>query len=289
VQRVLRVLVPGVLVALTVLGRPAAEARQRSLSVKDVMRRVAAYADGYGERASIVVATERYTQEARTGSSADPKRRRILADFAIVKVDALRGWQGFRDVVEVDGEPLPDRDDRLVRLLLQAGGRFDEARRMSDESARFNIGAILRNFNVPTTALFFFTPDNLDRFKFKANGVDRNGAWEIAFRETSTPTLIRTPAGRSLPCTGRIWVDPADGTVLRTLLEVEGFGDDERSSARASGRVDVTYQYVSALGMWLPVTMDEAFESSRGGVRDRISGHALYTNYRQFTTSGRVK
>ena len=36
---------------------------------------------------------------------------------------------------------------------------MDEARRLSDESARFNIGPIVRNFNVPTAALFFFRPE----------------------------------------------------------------------------------------------------------------------------------
>ena len=282
-RRVLGVLVLVVLVVLEVLG-----ASQRTPSVKDVMRRVAAYVDSYGERAAIVVATERYTQEARSGG-AEPGRRRILADFAIVRVDALRGWQGFRDVLEVDGEQVADRDDRLVRLLTQAGGRFDEARRLSDESARFNIGTIFRNFNVPTTTLFFFTADNLDYFKFTAKGVDSSGRWEIAFRESSRPTLIRTPGGRSIPSQGRLWVDPVYGTVLRTLLEVEGFGDDDESPKRATARVDVSYQYVSSLGMWLPMTMDEEFESSRDGVRDRISGQASYINYRQFTTSGRIK
>ena len=49
-----------------------------------------------------------------------------------------------------------DRENRLVRALLGDPGRFVEARRLSDESARYNIGTIERNFNVPTAALFFF-------------------------------------------------------------------------------------------------------------------------------------
>src|SRR3954469_23908815 len=94
--------------------RPAAEVP----SVKDVMRRVGAYVDGYGAKASIVVATEQYAQQARSMTVGyEPVMRRLVSDFAIVKVDGLRGWQGFRDVLEVDGERLPDRADRLVRLL----------------------------------------------------------------------------------------------------------------------------------------------------------------------------
>lgn len=254
------------------------------------MRRVGAYVDAYGQRASIVVATEHYTQQSRSMTIGyEPTMRRILADFAIVKVDTLRGWQGFRDVVEVDGERLPDRDDRLVRLLTESGGRYDEARRLSDESARFNIGAIQRNFNVPTTALFFFTPDNLDRFEFSAKSVDRSGLWEIAFRETSRPTLIRTPAGHSVPSGGMLWVNPSDGTVTRTQLEVEGFAMSGPRRSRGRGRVDVTYQRVAELDMWLPAAMDESFEATRGDTRDSISGRALYSNYRQFTTMVRIK
>lgn len=271
---------------VVVVQMGAAGSAQRTLSVKDVMRRVAAYVDAYGERASIVVATERYTQEALTGGTIAPERRQILADFAIIRVDALRGWQGFRDVLEVDGKRLPDREDRLVRLLMDAGGSLTEARRLSDESARFNVGAIRRNFNVPTTALFFFTSDSLDRFRFAAKEVDRDGVWEIEYRETSRPTLIRTPAGVSVPSQGRLWVNPSDGTVLRTRLEVEGFSDGGR---RGTGRVEVIYQHVAMLNMWLPASMVENLESSRGRFRDRISGRAVYTNYRQFTTSGRVK
>jgi hypothetical protein len=274
---------------LGVLGG-AETAAQRTPSVKDVMRRVGEYVDAYGQRASIVVATEHYTQQARsTTIGPEPTVRRILADFAIVRVDALRGWQGFRDVVEVDGQRVADRDGRLLRLLMESSGRYDEARRLSTESARFNIGKVERNFNVPTSALFFFTADNLDRFKFSAKSVDRAGLWEIAFRETFRPTVIRTPAGDSIPSQGLLWVNPSDGTVVRTRLEVEGFVITGPRRSHGSGRVDVTYQRVAELDMWLPASMDEDFEVVRGNGRDNISGRALYSNYRQFTTTVRIK
>jgi hypothetical protein len=277
-------------VLLILVAGPRPVAGQRPPSVTEVMRRVGAYVDAYGERASIVVATEHYTQQSRSMTLGyEPTTRRIVADFAIVKVDTLRGWQGFRDVVEVDGVSVGDRDDRLVRLLRESGGRYDEARRLSDESARFNIGRIQRNFNVPTTALLFFTTDNLDRFKFSAKKVDPAGRWEIAFRETSRPTMIRTPAGNSVPTQGLLWVNPTDGTVVRTQLEVDGFVVTGPRRSSGTGRVDVTYQRVADLDMWLPASMDEEFEAVSGNVRDNIWGRALYTNYRQFTTLVRIK
>ena len=289
----LRAVIPAIAVAVwTGAASPASMRPSVSAqpSVKDVMRRVAGYVDAYGPRASIVVATEHYTQQARRAAPSMPEKRQIVAEFAIVKVDRDRGWQGFRDVIEVDGTRLPDRDDRLVRVLTQPG-RYDEAHRLSNESARFNIGPIERNFNVPTTVLFFFSSANLERFKFSAESVDAAGLWAIEYRETTRPTLIRTPAGTSVPSNGTLWVNPSDGTVVRTRLQVEGFAMRARlgTRSRGTGSVDVTYQRVPALDMWLPASMDEDFEVRDGEHRDSATGRALYSNYRQFTTSGRIK
>lgn len=274
-----------VLIVIAVPAVAASGAAQRPPSVRDVMKKVGAYVDAYGERASIVVASERYTQETH-GTAESPNRKRLIrADFAIVKVDGIRGWLGFRDVLEVDGESQTDREDRLAHLLA-SGGDYAEARRLNDEGARFNIGHVQRNFNVPTTALFFFKTDDLDRFKFAAKTVEKDGAWHIAFRETEHPTLIRTPEGRSVPSDGDIWVNPGDGTIQRTLLKTVMVS----TTQHGIGQVDVMYRFVETLGMWLPASMDEEFEA-RGklGMWARVQGHADYSNYRQFRTSGRVK
>ena len=104
--------------------------------------------------------------------------------------------------------------------MLAAYGSMDEARCLSDESARYNIGPVVRNFNVPTTALFFFTPANLQRFKFTRKSVERSGTWEIAFRETIRPTLIRTPEGKPVATAGTVRVNGETGTIVRTTLRM---------------------------------------------------------------------
>jgi hypothetical protein len=271
-------------VAILMLG-----AAQPALSVKDVMSRVERYVASYGEKASIVVCTERYDQQARGSGMGVDGARTLVSDFALVYADAIRGWLGFRDVLNVDGHRVSDREDRLTHVLMGSQGRFDEARRVSDESARYNIGAIQRNFNVPTTALFFFTAENHDRFKFVAHGVTADGMWEIGFRETDHPTLIRTPDGRSVPSSGSIWVEPHNGTIVRTRLQVETLDGHGAHARRGQGHVDVVYRRVDELSMWLPASMDEQFEVSRDQVFDRVSGHAEYSNYRQFMTSVRIK
>jgi len=262
---------------------------QRPLSVKDVTTRVEAYVASYGEKASIVVCTERYHQEAKGSGMTVDTTRSLVSDFAIVKADTIRGWLGFRDVLEVDGQRVADREDRLARVLMQSQGSYDEARRISNESARFNVGAIERTFNVPTAALFFFTPDNHDRFKFAARTVAADGTWEITFRETDRPTLIREPDGTSVPSSGIIWVDPKAGTILRTRLQVQTIAGHGARARRGQGQVDVVYRLVSELNLWLPASMEEEFEVSRSEIVDRVFGRAEYSNYRQFTTSGRVK
>ncbi len=116
------------------------------------------------------MAEEKYTQRVTTENDLPLRPRELTAEFALVKVAGGIGWVGFRDVVEVNGKVIVDRKDRLMRLLSDPSGDTAEARRISDESSRFNVGPISRNFNVPTTVLFFFHRDNLPRFSFTRKG-----------------------------------------------------------------------------------------------------------------------
>jgi hypothetical protein len=256
-------------------------------SLKEVVHRLSTYVSSYGEQASIIVATERYSQEY-VSTQHGGKRQVSVADFAIVKSEGV-GWIGYRDVIEVDGKRVSDREDRLVSLLTSASGRAADARRLSDESARFNIGPTLRNYNVPTTALFFFATGNADRFSFKRKNGDHGAVWEIAFKETGRPTFIHTPDRRSIPTEGSLWVNPDDGRVLRSQLKMTVYANASDASSRTSAVVDVVYREVEALGMWLPSTMTEVYDGTNGLTNDHITTRAEYSNYRQFQTSGRVK
>lgn len=260
-------------------------------SLKDVVRRMSTYVQSYGEKASIFVATEHYTQHVTGGDRPAPEDRVTIADFAIVRAEGLGGWVGFRDVLEADGTRIADHADRLLKVLSDVSGRLDEARRLSDESARYNLGPVSRNFNVPTAALFFFSPQNLDRFKFTRTSVAPDGTWEIAFRETERPTLVMTPEGRSVPSEGSVWVNASDGTILRTSLRMKVFGRGSAAVTPHTGtaQIDVSYARVPDIDMWLPQVMVESYEMPRGTRRERTSTEARYSDYRRFQTSGRVK
>jgi hypothetical protein len=278
-----------VVAAVLIAGGASMSGAGDGPSLKDVLRRIGAYVDAYGEKASIVVATERYVQDVKEGAATTSGHRVLVSDFAIVKVEGIRGWMGFRDVVEVDGRKVENREERLVESLLSPTASYDQARRIAMESARFNIGPILRTFNVPTTALFFFKSDSLDRFKFTQKKSDDGTTWEIAFRETKVPTLIQTPQGRPVPSEGSLQVNAADGTIVRTRIRLSNFGWRGMHTSRSLAEVDVTYERVPAIDMWLPVTMSESYEGIEGTSWHRITGRADYSDYRQFQTAVRIK
>ena len=85
-------------------------------------------------------------------------RRRLVSELLLIRVGGDGQWVGFRDVVEVNGRELENRGSRLVSLFVDdrtsIGGESSalaRARRISEESARYNLGETHRTFNVPTT------------------------------------------------------------------------------------------------------------------------------------------
>ena len=283
--------------AAIVLAAGPTRAQGTPPSLEDVLKRLGAYVAAYGEKASLIVGVEKYTQSLTfEGANAMQRPRRLVAEFAIVK--AAGGWVGFRDVVEVNGEKVADRRDRLMSILSDASADAAQVTKIANESARYNVGPVVRNFNVPTAALFFFQPENIPRFTFtkketkKAAGVE---VWEIDFKETKVPTMIVTRAGADVPMAGTLWVVPADGTVVRTRMVMRNFADKMTSpvlgapSSRpalnpntptggrealnnsgmgatmdfqridSSADVDVTYERHDTIGLWLPSKMTEIY------------------------------
>ena len=283
------------LIVVALACSPLANAAQE-LSANELMTRVGAYAAAYGEKTSVVVATETYTQMlAIEGQAQMPRPIKLVAEFAIVKLQG-GGWTGFRDVISVNDEPVPDRKDRLMSLLTSDSASLSEATRIANESSRYNVGAISRNFNTPTAALFFFLPANLDRFTFTkkdSKTIDGVKTIEIAYKETRLPTLVTTRSGKNVPLQGSLFV-MEDGTVVRTRMRMEKFADAQTSAEQQAPRVngptnvtgngggrpaqsgqvmamdtrpidssadiEVTYKKPAALDLWLPSRMDELYE-----------------------------
>jgi hypothetical protein len=317
-------LIGAIVVALLALANTlAAQGGREEPSLQAVMARVGSYVDAYGEKASLIVAVEEYTQHV-PHRSARPLQ--LISEFAIVK--ASRGWVGYRDVVAVNGEQISDRRDRLLSILTDPSADSRLVKKLSDESARFNIGPISRNFNVPTATLLLFGSANLDRFSFakkKNQKIDGIETWEIEFKETRTPTLTMTRAGVDVPMFGSLWVVPADGVVVRTRMQMRDFAgttaapaqtgapsqpavnttspaglrdargfDLELQEMKSSADFNVTYRRHAEFDMWLPERMTEMYEGpyrpqpGRPPVQATTNATAKYSQFKQFNTGAKI-
>lgn len=136
------------------------------VTLTDLLARSARYIADYQERLSSVVAEEHYDQRVDTISgefgtfgtrgTARTKRvrRRLTSDYLLVRRPGQSGWVPFRDVFEVDGKPVRDREERLTSLfVVSPATAWDQAAAIVDQSTRFNLGTVRRTINAPTCRL----------------------------------------------------------------------------------------------------------------------------------------
>jgi hypothetical protein len=249
----------------------------------------ASYIATYEEKASFLLLQEYYTQSVQALGYAPAQQRRLRSEVALVNTPEL-GWIGFRDVFEVNGQPVRNRQDRLEQLLTETPSAdvLGRASVLASESARFNLGSVQRTVNYPTMALAFLREADQRRSAFTREESSRVGdvaTWVVAFEETQRPTLIGSqpggPEAGDLPARGRFWIEPDTGRVRRTEIN---FVQD-----RSTGSITVEYGPWPDLDLLVPVSMRESFLvqglHSSGDLRQPqvIRGEARYFNVRQFT------
>ena len=249
-------------------------------TIDDVIARAAAYVETYVEELSTVVMEEDYQQTYFRGDDDHVSHSQLVSEFLLMRAGGA--WVGFRDVFELNGRQLRDRQDRLASLFLgDTRTAVVQARRITEDSSRYNLGSTTRTFNTPTYSLFYLHPANTYRFRFEqagANCADVDTAWDIRFEEVVYPTLALGFQGISLPSRGHFCIDRESGRVLETQLELH-------HPSSAGGRLEtnatsrVTFALEPRLNLWVPVDMRESYSERGGG---RLVGTARYTNYRQF-------
>ena len=288
----------------------AARDQANQPTLEDVIARASHYVIAYADKMSLLLAKEDYAQWMDYQGAMHPMRRSLVSEYALVRIGG--DWEGFRDVYSVDGQPVGERQDRLQKLLLNTpDGAMRQARQIADESARYNLGQVKRNFNTPTMALVLLQAKNLGRFRFKKAGEDRvSGAavWKISYEEVKKPTIIRTSAGNDMPIDGTFWIDPNDGRVLKSHMGIKSearIRKDERHApgytypseqvtVTTSASITVTYELNEKVGLLVPVEMRELYEapfrSSLEGAEgtSRIDCRATYSDFRRFETGARL-
>ncbi|MEO8677618.1 MAG: hypothetical protein ABI665_01150 [Vicinamibacterales bacterium] len=262
-----------------------------------VLARTAAYVAEYQSKLAGIVAEEQYTQDVRSFSTPRPTfstpptpHRELRSDLLLVRPTGDGPWLQFRDVFEVDGKPLRDRDERLLKLFVDTkADPREQAESIATEGARYNIGPVTRTINMPVLALMFLTADHQPKSRFlrvspgnlkRFAGVSVTGEiWAIEFNETATETLVRGGGSRDLPSRGRVWVEAATGRVLRT----EHIAEDTLVKAV----IEVAYGNQEGLSLLVPIEMRETYTFAMRPTR--IFGQASYSRFRQFKVTTEEK
>ena len=274
-----------------VLMTSAALAAQDRPPLQTILTRVRDYVVSYENTIRGIVAEEHYTQDSDKSDRPFVTHRELKSDLLLVRSEGSDfGYVQFRDVFEVDGDAVRDRGDRLTKLFLNPS--MPERRQVAaimNESARYNIGSVERNINVPLIALMLLDPRYQSRFKYSVStehkgtprGMPKSPAfalaadtWEIEYEEVVTPTVIRGD-DQDAKSRGRAWVDPETSRVLMTELVVEA--KTVRSTIR------VSYQSEPIAGVLLPVEMRETYVVKKRFYT--LEGSATYGNFRQFAVT----
>ena len=280
----------------------AAQKAQPDASLEGVLGRAGWYLDAFIEEFENVVAEERYVQDASanlpsfspvTGRGAAAvqmaasdlvraRHRALRSDFLLVRSPETEALVPFRDVMEVDGVQVRDREARLAKLFIDQSpesmaGAMQRAERIRDEGARYNLGSMRSTLGNPVLALGIVQRAYQPRFRFALGKPDRDtgpGISIVTYKETASPAMIRGEAGLDLPAFGRLWIDTASGRVLKTELQVQ--------QAAISAIVTTTFIADDRTGIAVPHEMREQYTLANG---NRVHMVATYGRFRRFDVS----
>ena len=268
-----------VLAAAAVRAQPAP-----APTLDQVLDHLGAYLADYAEKVPATIASEHYVQW--DGEFGRARTTTLDSDFGIVRLPGIAEWLGFRDVQQKDGVAVGDRQQRLDAIFSNAGAdSVQQALRVAKDSARYNIGAVYRTTNNPAVVLELLDRRNRSRMRFRRSGDDvvaGRRAWVVHFDERARPTIVRTTGGRNCSASGRAWIAPIDGTLLRVRADFDIH--DVPSGVHAS--IDVAFAAEPKLGLWVPQRLVEEYENDRHA--QIAAGQATYSNYRRFTVDTKV-
>lgn len=252
----------------------------------EVLDKMATYLRDYESRLTQIVATERFDQQVIVQLRSGPTttKRRIDSDVAFVRLPGDAEWLGSREVLKVDGRAVPPAQTRMSDLFKAGTDMMTQARAIAAAGARYNQG-LPRTINVPTAPLDIIHPRHGDALRYRLEGADTVNKVRTAivgFVEVGRPTLVREPDGANLVSSGRVWLEPESGRILRIHWTYRA--EQRRANAERAPSLRVDFAADAALDMLVPREMREEFSVTRG----RGEGRAVYSNFRTFQTSARI-
>src|SRR5262249_11406641 len=150
-------------------------------------------------------------QPPLTAEMARARHRDLRSDFLLVKSPDTLALIPFRDVIQVDGVIVRDREQRLAQLFLNpTAAAMAHPPPVADESARYNIGSMRTTLGNPVLGISVVQLTYQPRFKFSMGKEDRSvgpNVWIVEYQEVSAPAMIKGEAGRDLFSHGRLWIE----------------------------------------------------------------------------------
>jgi hypothetical protein len=278
--------------AICVAGSVSATTRAQEPTLDRLLFRAGQYVTNLRQQLRGIVAEETYVQRGLSSRRRSaPTVRTLKSDLLLVRLPPFPDYLEFRDVFEVDGQPLRDREERITKLFLQDTlPTKAELQRLLDESARYNVGNVSRTINTPLLTLTYLMPDHQPRMRFRRVGnqqptVEANpampdrrcdafkvpaGTWTIEFDERQGPTVIRRANLTDFAARGKFWVEPMTGAIVASELILP--------SHSVTAIIVVNYQSEPLVGFRVPVAMDERYRTSS----ERVDACARYGRFRQF-------
>jgi hypothetical protein len=246
----------GLLVMATML---AAHVHGAGSQPSELQQRTGDYVAGFVRAIANVVAQESY-------QSRDDKK--ITSDVLLVRYPgSVTDLILFRDVVSVNGTPIPSRQQHLLDLFQQDfASAVGRANQIAADSSEY-VPPVLN----PLYAVAFLQPDYQPRFKMDERNTDPQQQWPrhtkiLSFTETQKPTLLRSGMMREndVPTRGSAWIEEATGRILQTELQIRH--PDGVTTIKTIFTMDPRLQIM------VPSTMQTTKPEAR----------ATYTNFRRF-------
>jgi hypothetical protein len=202
-------------------------------------------------------------QEAFTLSRPD---RRVTSDLLLVRYPgSQRDLISYRDVIQLNGKPVPGREQRLIDLFITPPGGLRARAREIVADSDAHVPSV---FN-PMLGLAFLQSGYQSRFELVVN--DAGAAWPrevkaITFVEIRRPTVLRSGPLENVdvPTRGTAWIEEGTGRVLQTELIV--------GTGRSAQSMLTKFQLDERLQVTVPMEMRT----------QNPDGVALYSNFRRF-------
>ena len=240
----------------------------------DLVAKAVRYVQEYERDFSAVVCEEHQTQRVVKSNGKVDERRDLVSDVLLVKVGDRTLL--FRDVIAVDGRKMGDRQKRLQTLFLDTPRTaLQQARAIAEESMRYNIG-FTRSFSGLLLPLAILRPTRVDGFRFAGDDLG------LTFQEIRSPSLVRHRKGFDLLdmfLRGSLTIDGETGQLRAASLTAS---NDELEST-----VDIRYEESAAVGLLVPVSMEERITRTANPKADRLEVTSTYSAFRKFQVTVR--